>query len=167
MASSDFDARAFRHTVGNFATGVTVIAAEVDGSVRGMTANAFSSLSLDPPLVLFCCGKSAHMSEAIRSASRFSVNVLSEAQQNISTYFAGGWKDAAPPPFQFLPWHGAHRLDGCIAALGCAVETILEGGDHWIVVGRVFALHRSDDARAPLLFFRGRYGTLGEPETVV
>jgi 3-hydroxy-9,10-secoandrosta-1,3,5(10)-triene-9,17-dione monooxygenase reductase component len=167
VASSDFDARAFRHTVGNFATGVTVVAAEVDGSVRGMTANAFSSLSLDPPLVLFCCGKSAHMSQAIRAASRFSVNVLSETQQDISTYFAGGWKDTTPPPFQFLAWHGAHRLDGCIASLGCSVETIIEGGDHWIVVGRVHALHRSDDGRAPLLFFRGRYGTLSEPETVL
>ena len=58
MVLSDFDARTFRHTVGHFATGVTVIAAEVDGDVRGMTANAFTSLSLDPPLVLFCCGKS-------------------------------------------------------------------------------------------------------------
>jgi 3-hydroxy-9,10-secoandrosta-1,3,5(10)-triene-9,17-dione monooxygenase reductase component len=166
VGSPDFDPRAFRHTVGNFATGVTVIAAEMHGEVRGMTANAFSSLSLDPPLILFCCGKSAHMSQAIRSADRFSVNVLAETQQNISTYFAGGWKEASPPPFSFISWHGAHRLDGCIASLGCSVETILEGGDHWIVIGRVLALHRSDEGRAPLLFFRGRYGTLSEPETV-
>ena len=166
MAHDAFDTRAFRQTVGHFATGVTVIAAEVDGRVRGMTANAFTSLSLDPPLVLFCCGKSAHMSEAIRHTSRFSVNMLADTQQDVSTYFAGGWKETSPPPFSFTPWDGFHRLNGCIAALACGVETIFEGGDHWIVVGRVQALHRSDVESTPLLFFRGRYGRLNEPERV-
>ena len=161
-----FDARAFRQTAGHFATGVAVIAAEVDGEVRGMTANAFASLSLDPPLVLFCCGKSAHMSQAIRLAPRFSVNILADTQQDISTYFAGTWKHPSPPPFSFLAWDGAHRLEGCIAAIACRIEAILEGGDHWIVVGRVLALHRGDAAQAPLLFFRGRYERLGERETV-
>jgi len=166
-AADAFDGRAFRQTVGHFATGVTVIAAEVDGDVRGMTANAFTSLSLDPPLVLFCCGKSAHMSAAIRHAPRFSVNVLADTQRDISTYFAGGWKEPSPPPFAFQPWAGAHRLDGCLAALSCGVETILEGGDHLIVVGRVLSLHRGHAEQTPLLFFRGRYGRLNEPETVV
>jgi len=160
------DARAFRQTVGQFVTGVTVIAADVDGSVRAMTANSFTSLSLDPPLVLFCVGKETKMGQLIESATGFSVNILQQDQQHLSTYFAGGWKEPAPPPFSFIPWDGAHRLDGCIAALSCAVETILEGGDHWIVVGRVQALHRSDAGHAPLLFFRGRYGRLNEPETV-
>ena len=167
MSSPAFDARTFRQTVGHFATGVTVVTAEVTGDIRGMTANAFTSLSLDPPLILFCCGKSAHMSHSIRDARRFSVNILADTQQDVSTYFAGGWKEPLPPPFSFLAWEGGHRIDGCIAAIGCTVETILEGGDHWIVVGRVLALHRNDEGRSPLLFFRGRYGTLGEPETVV
>jgi flavin reductase (DIM6/NTAB) family NADH-FMN oxidoreductase RutF len=162
-----FDGRAFRQTVGHFATGVTIIAAEVDGDIRGMTANAFASLSLDPPLVLFCCGKSAHMSQAIRHTNRFSVNMLADTQQDVSSYFAGSWKAPAPPSFSFVPWHGIHRLHGCIAAIGCTVETILEGGDHWIIIGRVMALHRSDTDGAPLLFFRGRYGRLNEPERVV
>jgi 3-hydroxy-9,10-secoandrosta-1,3,5(10)-triene-9,17-dione monooxygenase reductase component len=166
-ATEAFDGRTFRQTVGHFATGVTVIAAEVDGHVRGMTANAFTSLSLDPPLVLFCCGKSAHMSQAIRQASRFSINMLSDGQQDISTYFAGAWKGASPPPFAFAPWDGAHRLEGGIAALNCAVETILEGGDHWIVIGRVLALHRAEGAHTPLLFFRGRYGRMQESESLV
>lgn len=166
QASGPFDSRAFRHAVGHFATGVTVVAAEVDGHVRGMTANAFTSLSLDPPLVLFCCGKSAHMSQAVRDASHFSINVLADDQQPISTYFAGGWKQPAPPPFSFIAWEGAHRLDGCLAALACRVDSILEGGDHWIVIGRVLALHSGDASLAPLLFFRGRYERLGEPETV-
>ncbi len=165
MAEQDVvtpDPRAFRHTVGQFVTGVTVIAAEFEGTVRGMTANAFTSLSLDPPLVLFCVAKKAHMAQAIRHASRFSVNILSADQQHLSTYFAGMWKEPAPPSFSFLPWDGAHRLEGCVAALGCSVETIYEGGDHWIVIGRVQSLHRSDEPYSPLVFCRGQYVTLGE-----
>ena len=140
------DARAFRQTVGQFVTGVTVIAAEVDGAIRAMTANSFTSLSLDPPLVLFCVGKTTHMGQLIHEATGFSVNILRQDQQHLSTYFAGGWKEPSPPPFTFVAWDGGHRLDGCLAALGCAVETIHEGGDHWIVIGRVLSLYRSDEA---------------------
>ena len=154
------DARALRHTVGQFVTGVTVIAAEVDGTIRAMTANSFTSLSLDPPLVLFCVGKTTHMGQLVHSAARFSVNILRQDQQNLSTYFAGGWKEPAPPPFSFVNWDGGHRLDGCPAAIGCALDTIHEGGDHWIVIGRVLTLYRSEDAFAPLVFCAGRYATL-------
>jgi 3-hydroxy-9,10-secoandrosta-1,3,5(10)-triene-9,17-dione monooxygenase reductase component len=154
------DARTFRHTVGQFVTGVTVIAAEVDGSIKAMTANSFTSLSLDPPLVLYCVGKTTHMGQIVHSAPRFSVNILRQDQQNLSTYFAGGWKEPAAPDFTFLDWDGGHRLDGCPAAIGCALETIYEGGDHWIVIGRVLTLYRSEQAFAPLVFCAGRYGTL-------
>ena len=154
------DSRAFRQTVGQFATGVTVIATETDGSIRAMTANSFTSLSLDPPLVLFCVGKTAHLSAHLRDATAFSVNILAQSQQDLSTYFAGGWKQASPPPFAFIGWDGAHRLEGCTASLGCVVETIYEGGDHWIVIGRVLSLYRSEPACQPLLFCAGRYATL-------
>ena len=154
------DARAFRHTVGQFATGVTVIAIDTGESVRAMTANAFTSVSLDPPLVLFCVKKNAHLGELVHSATGFSINILGQPQQDLSTYFAGGWKEPSPPPFSFTPWEGGPRLDGCVAALGCAVETIYEGGDHWIVIGRVLALYRSEPARPPLVFCAGRYETL-------
>ena len=157
------DARAFRHTVGQFVTGVTVIATEVDGSIKAMTANAFTSLSLDPPLVLFCVKHTAHLGERMHSAKGFSVNILGQEQQALSTYFAGAWKEPSPPPFVFTDWEGGPRLDGCAAALGCAVETIYEGGDHWIVVGRVLALYRSEPARPPLVFCSGRYAALVEP----
>ena len=83
--------------------------------------------------------------------------------RHLSTYFAGGWKEPSPPPFSFVDWDGGHRLDGCPAALGCAVETIYEGGDHWIVVGRVLALYRSEPACPPLVFCAGRYAALAEP----
>ena len=156
------DTRAFRHTAGQFVTGVTVIAAEVDGSIKAMTANSFTSVSLDPPLVLFCVGKTTHMGQLVHRAARFSVNILRQDQQNLSTYFAGGWKEPAPPPFSFVNWDGGHRLDGCPAAIGCAVETISEGGDHWLVLGRVLSLYRSEEAFAPLVFHAGRYATLEE-----
>jgi flavin reductase (DIM6/NTAB) family NADH-FMN oxidoreductase RutF len=158
------DARAFRHTVGQFVTGVTVIAAEVDGSIRAMTANSFTSLSLNPPLVLFCVGKTTHMGQIVHQAARFSVNILRQDQQNLSTYFAGGWKEPSPPPFSFVNWDGGHRLDGCPAAIGCALESIYEGGDHWIVIGRVLTLYRSDQIFAPLVFRAGHYATLEERE---
>ena len=154
------DSVAFRQTVGQFATGVTVIAAEVDGSVRAMTANSFTSLSLDPPLVLFCVGKDTKMGQLIESAAGFSVNILQQDQQHLSTYFAGGWKDADPPLFTFEEWDGGPRLVGSAAALGCSIETIHAGGDHWIVIGRVLALYRDENASAPLVFCAGRYGAL-------
>jgi flavin reductase (DIM6/NTAB) family NADH-FMN oxidoreductase RutF len=158
----DIDPREFRRTVGQFVTGVTVIAADIDGSVRGMTANAFSSLSLDPPLVLFCVAKKAHLGQVIHRASGFSVNVLRQEQQNLSTYFAGGWKEPDPPPFTFEPWEGGPLLSDSGAALGCAVETIHEGGDHFIVIGRVQALFRRDGPWAPLVFATGKYVSLAE-----
>ena len=154
------DPRAFRHTVGQFATGVTVIATEAGGSIQALTANSFTSLSLDPPLVLFCVGKTAHLSAHLGNTTGFSVNILAQSQRDLSTYFAGSWKQASPPPFDFISWDGVHRLDGCAAALGCAVETIYEGGDHWIVVGRVLSLYRNERACPPLVFCAGRYATL-------
>ncbi len=154
------DPRAFRQTVGQFATGVTVVAAEVGGAIRAMTANSFTSLSLDPPLVLFCVGKQTRMGAVVRSAAGFSVNILQQEQQALSTYFAGGWTEEAPPPFTFEPWEGGPLLAGSAAALGCAMHAIYEGGDHWIVIGRVIALYRNENGTAPLVFWRGRYAAL-------
>lgn len=158
------DARTLRHTVGQFATGVTVVSTEVDGSVHALTANSFTSLSLDPPLVLFCVGKHTKAGRLIHQASRFCVNILHEAQRDQSTYFAGGWKEeTAPPAFSFEPWHGTPRLAGSAAALGCQLFAIHEGGDHWIVVGHVLAVDRAESEVRPLLFFRGRYAALDVP----
>ena len=156
------DPKEFRRTVGQFVTGVTVIAADIDGTTRGMTANAFTSLSLDPPLVLFCLAKKAHLASVIHNATGFSVNFLTQAQQDLSTYFAGMWKEPTPPPFTFEPWEGGPKLGGVGAAMGCAMETIHEGGDHYIVVGRVLALYRHEPVPPPLVFHSGRYASLAE-----
>ena len=159
------DERTFRQTVGQFVTGVTVIAIEVEGTIRAMTANSFTSLSLDPPLVLFCLGKRTRAGQLIKRMEGFSVNILRHDQQDLSSYFAGAWKAATPPPFSFVTWEGGPRLDGCTASLGCAVHAIHDGGDHWIVVGRVTAAYRAADAPPPLVFFGGRYVALAQEET--
>ena len=155
-----FDRRAFRQTVGQFVTGVTVIVTEIDGQIRAMTANSFTSLSLEPPLVLCCVGKGTNTGRVIQSAAGFSVNILSQGQQALSTYFAGGWTEPQPPAFSFVKWMGGPRLDGCGAALGCAIESIHEGGDHWIVIGRVLELYGTEETCPPLVFCGGRYTTV-------
>lgn len=162
MDAVSIDARTLRQTVGRFATGVTVIALESEGEVRAMTANSFTSLSLDPPLVLFCLGKETKAGQCIRDVSGFAVSILSREQQDLSSYFAGSWKRDEPPPFRFDVWEGGPRLEGCIAALGCHIHAIHEGGDHWIVVGHVVATYRVDGGCEPLVFFGGRYVSLGE-----
>jgi flavin reductase (DIM6/NTAB) family NADH-FMN oxidoreductase RutF len=158
------DSRLFRQTVGQFVTGVTVIAVEADGSLRAMTANSFTSVSLDPPLVLFCLGKGTKAGQTIRDARGFSVNILRQDQQELSLYFAGAWKGETPPRFSFVEWDGGPRLEGCVAALGCQVVAVHEGGDHWIVVGEVVAMHRDDTVVRPLVFYGGRYVRLAVGE---
>ena len=153
------DSHVLRQTVGQFVTGVTVIATEVEGTLHAMTANAFASLSLDPPLVLFCLGKNTKAGLLVREAKGFCVSILQQNQRDLSTYFAGAWKEESPPPFTFTAWHGTPRLEGSAAAVVCEVDAIHEGGDHWIVVGRVIDLHR-EAGTDPLVFYRGRYSAL-------
>jgi flavin reductase (DIM6/NTAB) family NADH-FMN oxidoreductase RutF len=154
------DSRAFRDVLGLFATGIAVIATEHAGEAHAMTANAVSSLSLDPMLMLFCPGKRSKMAAQTHALTHFSINFLRDEQQALSTYFAGGWKEGAPPPFRFVPWQGAPRLEGSLAALCCEKQQVIDAGDHWLVIGRVIALHRGIEPHRPLLFFRGSYRQL-------
>ena len=161
--------RAFRRTIGFFATGVTVVAAGDAGEWRAMTANAITSLSLEPMLLILCVHKKAHMAAWLQEGRGFSVNILRQEQRDLSTYFAGGWAAGEdPPPFEFVPWKGGPRLAYCAAAIGCEQHQMLDGGDHWIVVGKVIALYRGRDPIDPLLFYRGRYRTLArEPDYAI
>jgi flavin reductase (DIM6/NTAB) family NADH-FMN oxidoreductase RutF len=156
------DPRAYRNTIGLFATGVTVVTTEVNGEVHGMTANAVASLSLDPMLLLVSVGKKAHMAGLLQTTPTFTVNILRADQESLSTYFAGGWKQPEPPPFQLVRWEGqpqmgSTRLEDALAAIACVKYEILEGGDHWIVIGRVVALHQGAPPHSPILFYGGRY----------
>ncbi len=156
------DADSFRRVMGAFTTGVTVVAAQHGEEIHGMTANAITSVSLDPLLVLACVAKGARMNPFIERSGGFSINILSEDQEALSRYFAGTWKLTSPPEFRFTPWEGGPRLVGSVASIGCRLERSIEAGDHWIVLGRVIALRAGDGPARPLLFFGARYRRLSD-----
>ena len=157
------DPRDFRQVMGLFATGVTVVVTTIDGEPRAMTANAITSVSLDPLLVLVCINNQFPMVEYIQQTQCFSISILREDQEPLSNYFAHLWKEPIPPPYQFAQWDGGLCLEGCIAALGCVLYGIYDGGDHQIVVARVMALYKGEQPYRPLLFYSGRYERLAVP----
>jgi len=157
--SSPHDGPHFRRVLGHFPTGVTVVTAAPGGQPTGLAVGSFTSVSLDPPLVAFCPGRSSASWPRIHEAGAFCVNVLGEGQEEISRIFAGKEEDK----FRGLGWRpcadtGSPVLDGVLAWIDCEIETVVEAGDHWIVIGRVKALDCFDDRGGPLVFFRGGYG---------
>ena len=166
--TTSLDPRAYRNTMGLFATGVTVVSTQVGETVHGMTANAVTSLSLEPMLLLVAVGKKTRLATLLPQATGFTVNILRADQEALSTFFAGAWHQPTPP-FRFVPWDtrpelGTIRLEGVLAALGCTLHRLVDGGDHWIVQGQVVALHQGIEPRLPLLFYGGRYRQLDATE---
>ena len=154
------DARTFRDALGCFATGVTVVTAMCpDGTPIGLTANSFTSVSLDPPLLLVCIANGAGSAPVLRDADRFAVNVLQIGQQPTSNRFAGKGEDR----FAATPWavgeFGTPVLTGSLSSFECAREALHDGGDHFILVGRVLKAI-FEPRRDPLLYFRGKYRKL-------
>lgn len=163
-ASSEFrsgsDARTLRDAMGCFATGITVITAIDDQGQRiGLTANSFTSVSLDPPLLLVCIANSAGSARVLRGAASFAVNVLQIGQQQVSNRFAGKVEDR----FAGSSWSegetGVPLLEGALANFECRREAVHEGGDHFILVGHVLRA-KFEPRRDPLLYFRGKYRRL-------
>ena len=153
------DSRELRRILGHFATGVTVITTkDIAGSPFGLTANAFTSLSLKPPLVLVCVDKGAQCYSCFVEPNVFTVNFLSEGQEEISRRFATKGADK----FAGLKWHegenGTAVLEGTIGHLDCKIVQTYEGGDHTIIVGEI--LNGAATSDRPLLFFKGRYQRL-------
>ena len=150
---------AFRTALGQFATGVTIITAISDGEPAGVAANSFTSVSLDPPLVLFCVSRSSSTWPRIEKARKFAVNILGEHQEEISVLFATKGADR----FGETDWHvgvgGSPVLHDTLAYLDCEFWAEYDGGDRIIVVGRVLDLGITHDG-SPLLYFRGQYGRL-------
>ncbi len=161
-AAAEVTAAEFRHAMGHFATGVTVVTSVgADGQPVGTTANAVSSLSLDPPLVLVCFDRSSETLDAVRAHGAFAVNVLGARQQHLSANFARRGLAAAWDGVRHRRGRtGSPRLEGVIATLECTVEHRLDGGDHEIIVGRVREVETSGDDAAPLVFWRGSYAWL-------
>jgi 3-hydroxy-9,10-secoandrosta-1,3,5(10)-triene-9,17-dione monooxygenase reductase component len=157
------DAADFRLVLGQFATGVTIITAVDDGEPVGVAANSFTSVSLDPPLVLFCVARSSSTWPRIERARKFAVNILGEHQEELSQLFAKKGADR----FGSVEWHlgigGSPVLHDCLAYLDCAFWNEYDGGDHIIVVGRVLDLGLTHDA-GPLVFYQGRYGRVVMPD---
>jgi flavin reductase (DIM6/NTAB) family NADH-FMN oxidoreductase RutF len=151
-----------REAMGHFATGVTVVTSVgADGEPVGTTANAVTSLSLEPPLVLVCFDLNSATLEAIRGHGAFAVNVLGHRQHHLSTNFArrglaAAWDEVR---HQRGPT-GSPRLADVIAIIECTVEHSLPGGDHEIIVGRVRHVETNGDGARPLLFWRGKYASL-------
>ncbi|UEM05432.1 flavin reductase family protein [Skermanella rosea] len=157
-----FDRRAFRNALGCFATGITVITTANDaGEAFGLTANSFSSVSLDPPLVLFCLARSSNALDAFTASGRFAVNVLAETQRDLSVRFSTAIGDRWDG-VEWEAWEtGAPILKGCLASLDCTTEAVHDGGDHVILVGRVKRLSSLADGK-PLLYYKGDYARVGE-----
>jgi flavin reductase (DIM6/NTAB) family NADH-FMN oxidoreductase RutF len=157
------DSRAFRDALGWFATGVTVITTRSDvGDLVGFTANSFSSVSLDPPLVLFSLNRQAQSLAIFEACAHFAVNILAEDQKLISSRFATASHDKWDGVGFTIGEAGCPLLDGAVAVLECAVHDMHDGGDHRIFIGRVLRLRAANDAK-PLLFCRGSYRELGPP----
>ena len=151
-----------REAMGHFATGVTVITSVgPDGEPVGTTANAVTSLSLEPPLVLVCFDLNSATLAAIRGHGAFAVNVLGQRQRHLSANFA---KRGLAAAWSEVRHHrgptGSPRLADVIAVIECTVEHSLPGGDHAIIVGRVRHVETNGEEATPLVFWRGRYASL-------
>lgn len=154
------DPRAFRRSLGQFATGVTVMTTLHGTKQVGMSVNSFAALSLDPPLVLWSIRKESQSLDAFRESGHYAVNILGERQVELSNLFAKpddnrfakvGWTEGL---------HGAPLLDGVIGTLECKLDHLIDGGDHYVLVGRVerYAIYPGK----PLLFSQGQYGVTAE-----
>jgi len=159
-------ARHFRAVLGRFATGVTVVTSMSDGEPVGMTCQSFSSVSLTPPLVLFCPAKTSRAWPLMERAGHFCVNLLADGQDELSNLMASkgiekfgdvGWSPSKT---------GAPLIDGVLGYVDCTIHAVHEAGDHYVVIGRVQDLGFGDSgpgaAPAPLTFYRGRYGAHAE-----
>jgi flavin reductase (DIM6/NTAB) family NADH-FMN oxidoreductase RutF len=155
------DPRELRNVFGTFATGVTIITTkDVTGKPFGLTANSYTSLSLDPPLVLVCVDKKVDCYACFDQSKVFVINILSEGQDQLSTRFATKgiekFEGVAVKPGNL----GVPLLEGAVAHIECKLASAYEGGDHTIYVGEVQFVDAAGDR--PLLFFKGKYKKLSD-----
>lgn len=164
MDTVAFDPREFRRALGAFVTGVTVVTTlEADGVPRGFTANSFTSVSLDPPLILICIARTASAFPVFAARGHFAVNVLAGHQQAVSNTFASKVHDK----FAQIPWTrartGSPLIRDVAAWFDCQTHQMIDAGDHTILIGRVLDFDHA--AHTPLGFCRGSYLTFGQTTT--
>ena len=167
-----YAARRFRDVLGRFASGVTVVTAVSSDEPVGLTCQSFSSVSLDPPLVLFVPAKTSRAWPLIQRSGRFCVNLLAADQADLSNTMASRGTDKfADVKWTPAPQTGSPMLEGALAHIDCAIHAVHEAGDHYVVIGRVLDLVTDDDGALPdsggdlepLLFYRGKYRTTDQP----
>ncbi|MBV8060250.1 MAG: flavin reductase family protein [Alphaproteobacteria bacterium] len=152
------DSRSFRQLMSCFATGITVVTGRDDaGNPIGVTINSLTSVSLDPPLVLFCLGKWAYMHPAFQKVSRFAVNILSAGQEDVSRYFANTRTNPKPKRLWGRPQMDVPLLNGTLGWMVCEKHKTYKGGDHDIILGEVKKLMKRGETADPLLYFHSRY----------
>jgi flavin reductase (DIM6/NTAB) family NADH-FMN oxidoreductase RutF len=155
-----------REVMGQFATGITVITAGGEHA-HGMTANAFTSVSLEPPLVLCCVARTARIHESILRARNFAISVLDATQRDLARYFADRNRPKGPAQFDLVDWipgpnTGVPLLAGSLAWVECELHQVYHGGDHSIFLGKVLQASRGSEGEA-LLFFGGGYHQVTPP----
>jgi flavin reductase (DIM6/NTAB) family NADH-FMN oxidoreductase RutF len=150
----------FRHVMGHFATGVTVLTTVHDGERHGMTANSVTSVSLDPVMILVCLMREARTGLAIQKARRFAVNILGEHQEDVSRRFARPGQDHFDGLDVVEGPHGLPLLPGCLAYLVCKVSDVVAAGDHDVVLAEVEHCEANANGGNPLVFFQGGYRRL-------
>jgi len=148
-----FSSREYRKALGRFATGVSVVTTEHAGRIHGMTANAFVSVSLDPPLVLLSVDNRSHMHQILPATLRYGVSVLAEGQESLSNHFAGRSTDEVE--IKFTTRENMPLLEGAVAYFVVDVADIHPAGDHTLYIGRV--THFDCFECKPLLFYAGQY----------
>jgi flavin reductase (DIM6/NTAB) family NADH-FMN oxidoreductase RutF len=163
------DQALFRQIAGSFASGVTVVTTGAEGDYQGMTASAFTSLSLTPPMILVCVDRTSRtgtlIQQSMESSGRFNVNILAADQEEVSRAFARSLAENESDSLRGVPYDlgqfGVPILKGTLAYFECHVALKYDGGDHLIFVGEVEDGGVSDRP-GPLLYFRGKYRRLGE-----
>ena len=150
-----------RRVMATFATGVTVVSTLWEGVAHAMTATAFASVSLEPPLVLVCVGRTSRFHGAVLGAGRWAVSVLNEDQEALARHFAHRGRDLRTQ-FDAVEWRpaplsGAPLIAGALSWLECQTAAAHEAGDHTVVVGRVLATSPDSVAAVPLTYYRGTY----------
>lgn len=153
------DTKTFRHVLGHFCSGVVIVTGTGDGEPAGLSAQSFTALSLEPPMVLFCVARTSTSWPRFRDSGRFRVHVLGKHQEELCRRFAvsGG------PKFADVDWawddKGNPTIAGCSAYVDCRLKTVYDEGDHHIVIGHVDDAHLGNSSE-PLLFYQGAFRRL-------
>jgi flavin reductase (DIM6/NTAB) family NADH-FMN oxidoreductase RutF len=154
----------FRRASSQFATGICIATVRRGEEPIGLTVNSFTSVSLVPPLVLFCLDREAGLTDVFAHNAQFAINILAESQQEASTSFAFKRSNR----FEGISWragqNGAPVIEGSLATMECRLVRVLPAGDHYVLIGEVTHAELGDTAGNPLLYFRSKYARVAPPD---